>query len=181
MLSPDSTEQAKLLHQVTSHHPPTLKMGHRHASTPTCLPHPMPLLHPLYEHQRDSLARWIVLAPSPPLFWSRHVVRCTMLWSCLLQVMELLAASRRMANLNWQGRHPFYPKASLSCAMLFNYKSLTALGYQDIMLHLCSVRANRIGLSRPSAPPASSTAKQPCPMLCAGLGRFAQPNLCTIN
>lgn len=83
------------------------------------------------------------LAPSPPCFGAATlcVVPCYgVAAACygvaLLQVMELLAASRRMANLNWQGRHPFYPKASLSCAMLFNYKSLTALGYQDIMLHL---------------------------------------------
>ncbi|KAL7955090.1 hypothetical protein V8C34DRAFT_292643 [Trichoderma compactum] len=90
-----------------------------------------------------------------------------------------------MANLNWQGR-PFYPKP-ISCAFSTG-KCLTALGSPGPLcpgyhaaLHCCSVRANGIGLSRPSAPPASSTAKQPCPMLCAGLGRFAQPNLCTIN
>ncbi|KAL7785123.1 hypothetical protein V8C43DRAFT_291834 [Trichoderma afarasin] len=73
-------------------------MGHRHASTPTCLPHPMPLLHPLYEHQRDSLARWIVLSAQPPLFWSRHVVRCTMLWSCCCMLWSCLAAGYGVAG-----------------------------------------------------------------------------------
>ncbi|KAL6800336.1 hypothetical protein J3E68DRAFT_398020 [Trichoderma sp. SZMC 28012] len=58
-------------------------MGHRHASTPTCLPHPMPLLHPLYEHQRDSLARWIVLSAQPPPVLEPP--RCA-----LYHVMELL-------------------------------------------------------------------------------------------
>lgn len=129
---------------------------------------PMPLLHPLYEHQRDSHRPVDRLSAQPPLFWSRHVVRCTMLWSCF-------AASRRMANLNWQGRHAILSTQGLSHAVLCQLQKLDRLGLpwsSPLPRISCCISApyvrNGIGLSRSSAPPASSTGKQPCPMLCAG-------------
>lgn len=146
-------------------------MGHRHASTPTCLPHPMPLLHPLYEHQRDSLARWIVLSAQPPLFWSRHVVRCTMLWSCCCRLWSCWLHPDGWPTLT--GKAAILSTQSLSCA--FQLQKLDRLGLprsSPLPRISCCIFApyvrNGIGLSRPSAPPASSTAKQPCPMLCAG-------------